>query len=130
MNDLTTSVPLPLAEASQRVRDALAKHGFGVLTEIDVTRVFRDKLDVERTPLMILGACNPVMAHTALGRDEAAALSLPCNVVLDESTPNVTRVSIADPSVMLPSKDLADLAESARAQLRDVIRSLDDATAH
>ncbi len=130
MNELTTSVALPLAETAQRVRDALAEHGFGVLTEIDVARVFHDKLDVERTPLTILGACNPVMAHSALERDAAAALNLPCNVVLDESTPGVTRVSIADPTAMLPGRELADLTEGARAKLRDVIATLEAATAN
>jgi uncharacterized protein (DUF302 family) len=127
MDDLTTIVPLPLDEAARRVRDALAEHGFGVLTEIDVARVFHDKLDVERTPLTILGACNPVIAHAALERDGAAALNLPCNVVLDESTPGVTRVSIADPTVVVPGRDLADLTHDARARLRHVIRSLEGA---
>ena len=127
MDDLTTIVRLPLDEAARRVRDALAEHGFGVLTEIDVARVFHDKLAIERTPLTILGACNPVIAHAALERDDAAALNLPCNVVLDESTPRMTRVSIADPTVVVPGHHLADLTDDARARLRNVIRSLEGA---
>ena len=129
MNELATTLPLPLADAARRVRDALAEHGFGVLTEIDVARVFHDKMDIERTPLTILGACNPVIAHAALERDDTAALSLPCNVVLDESAPGVTRVSIADPTVVVPGKALADLTDDARARLRGVIRSLEGAPA-
>ena len=124
MGELTTTVAHPLSEVDAAVRAALAAEGFGVLTEIDVDGVFRARLGVERPPLKILGACNPRFAHDALVRDAAAALAIPCNVVLEALDESTTRVTIADPAVMMPGDDLADLTADARARLSRVIAAL------
>ena len=124
MGELTTIVPRPLARVELDVRDALRAEGFGVLTEIDVAAVFREKLGVERTPLKILGACNPRFAHDALERDADAALVLPCNVALEDLGDDTTRVSIADPASMMPARDLAALTQDARDRLARVLAAL------
>lgn len=123
-NDLTVTLGVPMDEAEKMVRSELQQQGFGVLTEIDVARVFADKLDVSRRPLKILGACNPVMAHEALSRDAAVALALPCNVVLDSIRDDETTVSIADPSLMMPGEEFADLAGEAKSRLAAVLAAL------
>ena len=124
MGELTTTVAQPLSEVEARVRAALAVEGFGVLTEIDVEAVFRAKLGIERSPLRILGACNPHFAHDALERDANATLAIPCNVVLEALDAATTKVSIADPASMMPGTDLADLTADARARLARVIAAL------
>lgn len=96
---LEITVALPLDQAESAVRDALAEQGFGVLTEIDVAATLKSKLNVERPPLKILGACNPHLAHQALQLDPSASLVLPCNVVIEPAqtgtpgSPSSIRVS-------------------------------------
>ncbi len=124
MGELTTVLHLPLAQAEASVRAALASEGFGILTEIDVAAVFRAKLDVERGALKILGACNPRFAYDALERDADAALVLPCNVALEAIDEHTTRVTIADPSLLMPAPELADLTEGARSRLVRVLAAL------
>ncbi|MDE3082498.1 MAG: DUF302 domain-containing protein [Acidobacteriota bacterium] len=124
MGELTTIVAHPLTEVDAAVRGALAVEGFGVLTEIDLDGVFRAKLGVERTPLKILGACNPHFAHAAIERDAHAALAIPCNVVLEALDASTTRVTIADPAAMMPGANMADLTADARARLARVLDAL------
>jgi uncharacterized protein (DUF302 family) len=124
MNELSVTVHEPLEKAEVLVREALAERGFGVLTEIDVAKVFAEKLGVTRTPLKILGACNPMMANAALIRDPSAALALPCNVSLLAVTSSETEVNIADPTVMMPGDNLAELAHEAKQRLLGVVRAL------
>ena len=121
MGELTTTSAHPLGEVEVRGRAALAAEGFGVLTEIDVDGVFRTKLGVERAPLKILGACNPQFAHAAIERDADAALAIPCNVVLEALDEATTRVTIADPAVILPK---ANLTAHARARLARVLATI------
>ena len=117
MHGIGTTVGKDLAGTEAAVRAALAAEGFGVLTEVDVAAVLRDKLGLERRGLKILGACNPSFAHRALDADPSVALLLPCNVVLEEEAPGTTRVLIADPRELLPTPAFADLAEEAAARL-------------
>ena len=124
MSELSVVVDEPMARVEEKVRAALKDQGFGVLTEIDVSGVFKEKLGVERSPLKILGACNPVMANESLMRYPDAALMLPCNVVLDALSDTQTRVSIADPTLMMPEPVLSDLVADAKARLRAALSVL------
>ena len=123
MDAIETTVALPIAEAEAQVRDALAAYGFGVLTEIDIAATFKAKLDIDRPPLKILGACNPGFANRAIALDPSTALVLPCNVVL-EATDSGTSVRVADPRSMMPDPAFAELANEAAAKLTAAVESL------
>lgn len=124
MKAIETTVQLPVAEVEPIVRQALADQGFGVLTEIDVAATLKAKLGVDRSPLKILGACNPSLAHKALERDPSVSLVLPCNVVL-EPAGDGTRVAAADPRELMPGPEFADLADQARSRLRAALEQLE-----
>lgn len=124
MHAMETTVPLPAGEAEAAVRAALADQGFGVLTEIDVAATLKAKLGVDRPALKILGACNPTLAHQALGLDPSAALVLPCNVVLEPGVDGGTRVSVVDPRDLMPDPALAELAEGATGRLTAALAAL------
>ena len=79
---ISIRIEAPFAEGAARVRDALKAQGFGVLTEIDVRATLRDKLGEDMEDYLVLGACNPPLAHRALGIDSSIGLLLPCNVVV------------------------------------------------
>ena len=117
---METTVKAGMTETEAIVRSALKSQGFGVLTEMDVASILKEKLGIERTPLKILGACNPDFANRALTLDPAVSLLLPCNVVL-EAVADGTRVAIADPRELMTAVALADLAQEAARQLLDVI---------
>lgn len=123
MTPMTIHTDLDIVEAEAAVRDGLAAHGFGVLTEIDIAATFKAKLDVDRTPLKILGACNPHLAHQALDVDPDAALVLPCNVVL-ETTTNGTTITAADPHDIITNPALKDLADDAANKLRAALHTI------
>lgn len=123
VQQLETTVALPLEDAETRVRAALAEQGFGVLTEIDVAATLRAKIGVERPPLKILGACNPQFAHQALQIDPSVSLVLPCNVVLEPSDGG-TRVAVVDPRALMDSSALAELADDAARRLRAALDAL------
>lgn len=109
-----------------RVRDALAAEGFGVLTEIDVQATLKTKLDVDLEPYVILGACNPGLAHRALTVEPAIGLLLPCNVVVAVAAGG-TVVSVADPRAMFQMVhrvELEDIVADARARLERVLAAL------
>lgn len=130
MDAFETVIDKGVAETEGLVRQALADQGFGVLTEIDVAATLRAKLGVERSPLKILGACNPSLAHRALALDPSLALVLPCNVVLEDLGEGATRVAIADPRTMLGSfadaerERLEALGAEAAASLEKVVGAL------
>ena len=79
---ISIRIEAPFAEGTARVRDALKAQGFGVLTEIEMRATLRDKLGEDMEDYLILGACNPSLAHRALGIDSSLGLLLPCNVVV------------------------------------------------
>jgi uncharacterized protein (DUF302 family) len=113
-------------DAVLRIREALGAEGFGVLTEIDVQQTLKKKLDVDFRKYVILGACNPSLAHRALETEPGIGLLLPCNVVVQESGEGVS-VSIADPLTMfrlVDSPALQEVAREAAVRLRRVLDSL------
>ena len=120
MRAIETTVDLSPEDAEAAVRQALAAQGFGVLTEIDVAATLKAKLDVDRAPLKILGACNPTLAHRALQLDPTVALLLPCNVVI-EVTEEGTKVSAVDPHELMDDPRFAELADEAAGRLRAAI---------
>ena len=112
-------VSMPIGAAAEAIRGALADEGFGILTEIDVAATMKAKLDIDRAPYKILGACNPPLANRALNVDEQIGLLLPCNVVLYESG-DTTTIAAMEPSIMAtmsPSPELKEVAAEARARL-------------
>lgn len=109
-----------------RVKGALKEQGFGVLTEIDVKATLRDKLGVEMEDYLILGACNPPLAHQALGIDPQIGLLLPCNVVV-RADGDGTLVQALDPQTMVAvagRSELKDVADAATARLRAALDRL------
>jgi uncharacterized protein (DUF302 family) len=104
----------PIDEVRNRVEAALRVEGFGILTEIDVTATLRAKLGVEIEPYLILGACNPGLAHRALQIDPSIGALLPCNVVLRQgATADHTVVEFLEPRTFLAIADGPGLAEVA-----------------
>lgn len=123
---LTATLKAPFDEVVASVRDALKAEGFGVLTEIDVKATLKEKLDAEVPPHLILGACNPPLAHAAIQADPDISLLLPCNVTVRQEPGRVV-VSIVDPATMAAmssAPQLAEIANSARAKLERVIEAL------
>jgi uncharacterized protein (DUF302 family) len=123
MRAFETIVPMTLADAEQAIRDALAAHGFGVLTEIDVAATMKAKLGIDRAPLKILGACNPMLANRALDIDPSVALLLPCNVVLDEADGGI-RVRVVDPLELMNDPRFEELADEAAEKLQAAVDDL------
>ncbi|MEV4238816.1 DUF302 domain-containing protein [Nocardia sp. NPDC049737] len=112
-------VPTPFADTVAIVRAALAEQGFGVLTEIDVRATLRVKLDVDMEDYLILGACNPQLAHRALDIHREIGLLLPCNVVVRTHN-DATVVEVVDPDILVVhtrQPALRPIAREARAGL-------------
>jgi len=118
-----------IPEVRARLEALLKEEGFGILTEIDVSGVLKNRLGVERPPYLILGACNPHLAHRALEAEPDIGLLLPCNVVLRQEGEEV-EVLIQDPGGMfalLPQgvrERLGSLPEEARARLERALAQL------
>jgi uncharacterized protein (DUF302 family) len=113
--------------AVARVRAALAEQGFGVLTEIDVAATMKTKLDVDLPPHLILGACNPPLAHQAITLEPSIGLLLPCNVVVRALDSGRVLVEAMDPEVMVTATGndaLEPVAQQAGSRLTAAIDSL------
>jgi uncharacterized protein (DUF302 family) len=114
-------------EAIARVTEALKSEGFGVLTEIDVQKTLKAKLDVEFRPYRILGACNPGFAHQALLAEDKIGTMLPCNVIVQQHAPGEVEVSAIDPIESMKAIDnpgLGSVATQVRSRLQNVIAKL------
>jgi len=124
---ITTTVEQPYDTVVEQVRGALSAQGFGILTEIDVQATLKDKLDVDIAPQIILGACNPPLAHTALQAEPSIGLLLPCNVVVRSVDDHTTIVEAVDPQTMVAMTDnpkVQPVADDAARRLTAALTSL------
>jgi uncharacterized protein (DUF302 family) len=125
---MTIRTPVPFAEAVTRVREALQAQGFGVLTEIDVQATLHDKLGQDIEDYLILGACNPPLAHQALDADRRIGLLLPCNVVV-RTAGGQTVIEALNPQIMAEvtgQPSLQPVADEATSKIRAALDSLKD----
>lgn len=130
--ELRFNVELPLAfdAALTRVREALKQEGFGILTEIDLRGAFREKLGRDFRPYVILGACNPPLAFSAISADPSVGLLLPCNVTVEWLAEERSGVRLTDPVALLGTgvlqgaPELTSVARDARERMVRVGDSL------
>ena len=121
------TVSLGHEEAIAAVTQALAKEGFGVLTEIDVAATLKKKLNLDRPPYRILGACNPQLAARALEAEPQIGALLPCNVVVRQDAAGKTVVEFMDPNAVLQlvgRPEIATIAADVRGRLERVMAAL------
>lgn len=123
MYGFSTTVTGSFDDAIAQVTEELSKEGFGVLTEINVKAVMKKKLDLDKRPYTILGACNPVLADKAITAEADIGLLLPCNVLVREEEDGSIVVSFMDPSAVLTlvdKKEVKELAAEVRGKLERV----------
>jgi len=114
-------------EIIERVTDELKTEGFGVLTQIDVTKTLKEKIDVDFKKYRILGACNPHFAHKALSEEEKVGVMLPCNVIVVEVGENDYEVSAVNPMAsmqVIENEYLGSLASEVEEKLKAAISRL------
>lgn len=109
------------ASIVERTRAALAANGFGVLTEIDVKATLKKKIDQDIDDYLILGACNPKMAHQAIGIEPKVGAMLPCNVIVRRTGAHAVMVSAIDPQASMEAIPNAQL-KSVAGEVRDMLR--------
>lgn len=119
-------VNVPYEEAIEKVTEELKKEGFGVLTSIDVKETLKKKIDVDFKKYMILGACNPSLAHKALQKEEELGLLLPCNVLVYEGEKS-TVVSVFNPMIMteiIDNQNLTPVAQEVKERMQRVLEAV------
>ncbi len=127
MYGFSTTFDGSIEAARVAVTEALAQEGFGVLTEIDIKATLKKKLDIDRRPYLILGACQPQLASQAIEAEPDIGLLLPCNVLVREEEDGQVTVSFVDPEAMLAitgRDDLGDFAREVKSRLQRVCDSL------
>ncbi len=120
-------VAAPFEEAVRRTRAALKEAGFGIITEIDVKEIFKEKIGVEFRNYLILGACNPRLALEALEIEDKVGTMLPCNVVVQEAGGGATEIAAIDPLASMQAIDnprLSELGERVQGLLKAVVEGL------
>ena len=118
---------MPFDQAVEKVTEELKKEGFGILTDIDVKKTLKKKLNLDFQKYKILGACNPPFAHKALQAENKIGLMLPCNVVIQETSDHEIEVAAIDPiasMLAVENPKLKEVAEEARIKLKMVIDNL------
>ncbi len=128
MYGFSTTTKGSFSATVERVTEELKKEGFGVLTEIDVQATFKKKLDIDRRPYKILGACNPPLAHRAIEAEADIGLLLPCNVVVREEPNGSINVSFMDPSgvmEMVKNAEVEAVAKEVSERLRRVCKAME-----
>jgi len=124
-----TTVALDYGPAVERVKEALAAEGFGILSEIDVAATMKKRLDIDFRPYVILGACNPPLAHSALTAERDIGLLLPCNVIVyADDVPGRSVVAAMDPVVALEvtgNPNIRSLAEDVKSRLTRVLAAME-----
>ncbi len=114
-------------QAIEKVREALKKEGFGVLTDIDIQETMKEKIGADMYKYRILGACNPEFAYRALQKEDKIGTMLPCNVIVQEKKEGLIEVSVVDPMASMSAvenEQLGDIAEEVAGKLNRVIGSL------
>lgn len=127
MYSFSTELSGDIDEIEQSVTAALKEEGFGILTEIDVKATLKEKLNIDKRPYKILGACNPPLANKAIDSDPDIGLLLPCNVVVREEEDGSICVAFMDPGAVLGLVDkpgIEQLAEEVRGRLLRVREAL------
>ena len=113
-------------ELDNKIREKLKNEGFGVITEIDIKKTFKEKIDVDFRNYKILGACNPAFAHKALVAEDKIGTFLPCNVVIQESPQGGLEVMAFDPASAMMELDNPELSKLSIEIREKLIRVLDD----
>ena len=126
MYGFSVTVNDDFSTAITRVTEELQKEGFGVLTEIDVKATLKKKLDIDKRPYTILGACNPVLANQAIDAEPDIGLLLPCNVLVREEEDNSVTIAFMDPSAVLTLVTQDGIGELA-AQVKEKLERVRDA---
>lgn len=124
---LSKTLATSFEETIARVTEELKKEGFGILTEIDVQKTLKAKLDVDFRPYVILGACNPPFSYQALLAEDKIGVLLPCNVIVQEVGPGQVEVAAMDPAAameVVENPRLQEVAGQVQAKLRAVMGAL------
>jgi uncharacterized protein (DUF302 family) len=120
------TLSVPLSQAVEKTIDALKSRGFGILTRIDVQSVLKEKIGAEFHPYVILGACNPRMAHQALQAEDKIGTMLPCNVIVQE-VGGKTEVAAVDPVASMQAiqnSALEAIAVKVREELKSAVQAI------
>lgn len=128
MYEFNTTLDLPYAAAFEKVKDVLMSEHLGIVSDVDVQAIFKNKMDKDIAPYHILGACNPKLADRVISAEPNAGTLLPCNFVLRETEDGKTVVSFMDPAAVLAltaTDEPKQVGNEAKAMLERVLSKLD-----